>query len=72
MVSVPVTGSGPTTIFLSTAFELLYRMKACMPSFHSQDVQHLHFGESFSAERLQILKQAWLIAQQHTADKWVP
>ena len=44
-------------------------MKACTPSFPSQDVQRLHYGESFAAERLQILQQSRLIAQQHTADK---
>ena len=54
---------------MTTPFELLFGMKARTPSFPSQDVQHLHYGESFAAERLQILKQARLIAQQHTADK---
>ena len=54
---------------MTTPFELLFGMKAQTPSFPSQDVQHLHYGESFAAERLQILKQARLIAQQHTADR---
>ena len=54
---------------MTTPFELLFGMKARTPSFLSQDVQHLHYGESFAAERLQILMQARLIAQQHTADQ---
>ena len=54
---------------MTTPFELLFGMKARTPSFPSQDVQRLHYGESYAAERLQILKQARLIAQQHTADK---
>ena len=54
---------------MTTPFELLFGMKARTPSFPSQDVQHLHYGESFAAERLQILQQARLIAKQHTADK---
>ena len=53
---------------MTTQFELLFGLKPWTLSFPSQDVQHLHFGESFAAERLQILKQARLIAQQHTAD----
>ena len=54
---------------MTTLFELLFGMKACMPSFLSQNIQHLHYGESFAAEKLQILKQARLIAQQDTAVK---
>ena len=54
---------------MTTPFELLFGMKARTPSFPSQDVQHLHYGESFAAERLQILQQARQIAQQHTAEK---
>ena len=54
---------------MTTPFELLFGIKARTPSFPSQDVQHLHYGESFAAEQLQILQQAQLIVQQHTADK---
>ena len=49
---------------MTTPFELLFGIKSRTPSFPFQDVQKLHYGESFAAERLQIWKQARLIAQQ--------
>ena len=55
-----------STIMMTT-FKLLFGMKARILSFPSQDVQRLHYSESFAAERLQIVQQARQIAQQHTA-----
>ena len=54
---------------MTTPFELLFGLKPCTPSFPHQHVQRLHYGESFAAERLQILQQARQIAQQHTAER---
>ena len=51
---------------MSTPFELLYGMKARTPSFPNQDLQQLHYGESFASERLQILQKARQIAHKHS------
>ena len=47
---------------MSTPFELLYGMKPRLPSFPNQDIQRLHYGESFASQRLQILQKARSIA----------
>jgi hypothetical protein len=50
---------------MSTPFELLYGMKPRLPSFPNQDIQRLHYGESFASQRLQILQKARLVASQN-------
>ena len=47
---------------MTTPFELLYGMKPRTPSFPGSDLQKLHYGESFAAQRLQILQSARKIA----------
>ena len=47
---------------MSTPFELLYGMKPRLPSFPNQNIQQLHYGESFASQRLQILQKARSIA----------
>ena len=47
---------------MTTPFELLYGMKPRLPSFPNQDIQRLHYGESFASQRLQILQKARSVA----------
>jgi hypothetical protein len=54
---------------MSTPFELLYGMKPRLPSFPNQDIQRLHYGESFASQRLQILQKARLIAFENAQTK---
>ena len=44
-------------------------MKARTPSFPGPDLQRLHYGESFAAERLQILQNARKIAKENIEQK---
>ena len=53
---------------MTTPFELLYGMKPRTPSFPHQDVQRVHYGESFASERLQILQKARLLASEHLTE----
>jgi hypothetical protein len=53
---------------MTTPFELLYGMKPRTPSFPHQDVQRVHYGESFASERLQILQKARLLAREHLTE----
>ena len=52
---------------MTTPFELLHGVKARFPSFPNPDIQNLHYGESFASERLQILKHARQLANEHAA-----
>ena len=54
---------------MTTPFELLFGMKPRLPSLPHQDVQRVHYGESFASERLLELQKARQIAEQHMADK---
>ena len=54
---------------MTTPFELLFGLKPRIPSFPSQDVQQLHYGESFASERLQHLQKARQIANQNSQAK---
>jgi len=53
----------------TTPFELLYGMKPRTPSIPGQDVQRKFYGESFAAERLQILQKVRQIANEHMDEK---
>ena len=54
---------------MTTPFELLYDLKPRTPSFPGSDIERLHYGESFAAERIQILQSAQKIAKQNIAKK---
>jgi hypothetical protein len=54
---------------ISTPFELLYGMKPRLPSFPNQDIQRLHYGESFASQRLQILQKARAVAAENAHKK---
>ena len=54
---------------MTTPFELLFGVKPRIPSFPHQDVQRIHYGESFASERLQELQKARLIAHQNMQTK---
>ena len=41
-------------------------MKSRLPSFPNQNIQRLHYGESFASQRLQILQKARAIASENT------
>ena len=47
-------------------FNLLYGMKPRLPSFATEDLQRINYGEGFVAERMQLLQQARQMAEQNT------
>jgi hypothetical protein len=49
--------SYPSTI-ATTLFELLFGIKLRLPSLPAPEIQRQHYGESFPAERLQLLQHA--------------
>ena len=54
---------------MTTLLKLLYGLKPRIPLFPGSDIDRLHYGESFAAERLQILQSAHKIAKQKIDDK---
>jgi len=53
----------------TTPFELLFGVKARMPSLPSPDIQRIHYGETFAAERYNILNKARQLAKMHAEAK---
>ena len=51
-----------------TPFELLYGMKPKLPLFSGQDIQRLHYGESF-ASQICILQKARAVTHEHAQQK---
>jgi hypothetical protein len=51
----------------TTPFELLFGVRPRLPSLPAPDIQRVHYGESFPAERLQLLQHARQVARQHAA-----
>ncbi len=52
-----------------TEFELLFGVKPRLPSLSAPEIKRHHYGESFAAERLQMLHQAWKLAQQTATEQ---
>lgn len=52
----------------TTPFELLYGYRPQLPAFPAQDIQRVHYGESFAQERLLIMQKARQIAKQHAEE----
>jgi hypothetical protein len=48
----------------TTPFELLFGMRPLLPSLPAPEIQRQHYGESFPAERLQMLQHACQIARR--------
>jgi hypothetical protein len=48
----------------TTPFELLFGLKPRLPSLPAPDIERHHYGESFAAERLQMLHQARKLTRQ--------
>ncbi len=53
----------------TTSFEILYGMKPRTPSMPGRDIQRKFYGESFAAERLQVLQRARQIAKENMDKK---
>jgi len=49
----------------TTPFELLFSIRPRLPSLPAPEIQSQHYGESFPAERLQLLQHARQIARKH-------
>jgi hypothetical protein len=49
----------------TTPFELLFGVRPRLPSLPAPEIQRQHYGESFPAERLQLLQHAHQVARQH-------
>jgi hypothetical protein len=56
--------SYPSTI-ATTPFEFLFGVKPRLPSLPAPEIECQHYGESFAAERLQILQHACKVANQN-------
>jgi hypothetical protein len=54
---------------VTTPFELLFGVKTRLPSLPAPDIERHHYGESFAAERLQMLQQARKLALQSAYDQ---
>ena len=54
---------------MTTPFELLFGMRPRVPSFPHQDIQRIHYGESFASDRIHELQKARQIANQHMTTK---
>jgi hypothetical protein len=50
-------------------FELLFGIKPRLPSLPAPDIERYHYGGTFTAESLQMLQQAFKLAQQTAADQ---
>jgi transposase InsO family protein len=51
----------------TTSFELLFGEKARLPSFPNEDMQKIHFGETFAAEHFNLLQKSRKIALDNAA-----
>jgi hypothetical protein len=49
----------------TTAFELLFGVRPRLPSLPAPEIQRVQYGESFPAERLQLLQHTRQVAHQH-------
>ena len=54
---------------MTTPFELLYGIKPRIPSFPNQDIQRVHYGESFASDRLLHLQKARQTAHENIQTK---
>jgi hypothetical protein len=52
-------------------FELLFGVRPRLPSLPAPEIQCQHYGESFPAERLQLLQHARQIARQHAEQQGI-
>jgi hypothetical protein len=53
----------------TTPFELLFGTKPRLPSFPNPDIQRMHYGETTSAERYQLLQKIRFIAKNISQQK---
>ncbi len=53
----------------TTLFELLFGIRPRLPSLPASEIQRKHYGESFPAERLQMLQHARQVARQHAEQR---
>jgi len=53
----------------TTQFELLFGEKARLPSFPNEDIQQIHYGETSSAERFNLLQKLRSKAHQFAAEQ---
>jgi hypothetical protein len=51
----------------TTPFELLFGEKAKLPSFPSEDIQKVHYGETSAAERFNLLQKLRKVAHENAA-----
>jgi hypothetical protein len=53
----------------TTPLELLFGEKPRLPSFPNPDIQQLHYGESTSAKRYQLLQKIRFLAKNIAGDQ---
>jgi len=57
------------SMIATTPFKLLFGEKARLPSFPSQDIQKVHYGETSAAERFNLRNESWLMKMPQQMDK---
>ncbi len=55
----------------TTPFELLFGIRPRLSSLPAPEIQRQHYGESFPAERLQLLQHARQVARQHAEQQGI-
>jgi hypothetical protein len=55
----------------TTPFELLFGIRPRLPSLPAPEIQRVQYGESFPAERLQLLQHARQVARQHAESQGI-
>jgi hypothetical protein len=54
-----------------TPFELVFGVRPRLPSLPAPEIQRQHYGESFTAERLQLLQHACQAARHHAEQQGI-
>jgi transposase InsO family protein len=55
----------------TSPFELLFGVRPRLPSLPAQDIQRVHYGKLFPAERLQMLQHTCQVARQHAEQQGI-
>jgi hypothetical protein len=68
---MPAYNTSYHSTIATTPFELLFGVRPRLPSLPAPEIQRQHYGESFPAERLQLLQHARQAARQHAEQQGI-
>jgi hypothetical protein len=66
---MPAYNTSYHSTIATTPFELLFGVKPRLPSLPAPEIKRQHYGESFAAERLQILQQTRKLAHETATEQ---